>query len=158
MTAKTTLFVVACCLGFPVSGFGQQMDAFTLRAKYGEPVARETFQLRPNIEAVVSYGPGRQVCRIELPPGSYMNVVGQTPPHFVTKQQVDEVIDELVPPSVRGKETMRHIVSTGRISMAFADYEHVSIAEPQDPDHPGRRTAVTITFNRPDCRTQMAAK
>src|ERR1700758_2412476 len=97
MTAKITLFVVCC------SAFGQ-MDTSTLRAKYGEPIAREAFQVRPNIEAVVNYGTGHQVCKIELPPGSYVNVVGEAPPHFVTKEQVDEVIDELVPPVARGKE------------------------------------------------------
>ena len=32
---------------------------------------------------------------------------------------------------------------------AFADYENVTITEPQDPDHPGLRTGVTIAFNRP---------
>src|ERR1700730_7648769 len=142
MTAKLTLFVVCC------TAFGQ-MDTTTLRAKYGEPIARETFQVRPNIEAVVNYGTGHQVCKIELPPGSYMNIVGEIPPHFATKQQVDEVVDELVPPSVRGKEINKGAMSAGRIAVYFTDYENVNIAEPQDPDHPGRRTGVTITFKRP---------
>jgi hypothetical protein len=144
MTAKLTLFVVCC------TAFGQ-MDTSTLRAKYGEPIARETFQVRPNIEAVVNYGTGHQVCKIELPPGSYMNIVGEIPPHFATKQQVDEVIDELIPPSVRGKEIGSSLASAGRLSERFTEYEHIKLHEPQDPDHPGRRTSVTITFNRPDC-------
>ena len=144
MTAKITLFVVCC------SAFGQ-VDTSTLRAKYGEPLARETFQVRPNIEAVVNYGTGHQVCKIELPPGSYMNIVGEIPPHFATSKQVDEVIDELVPPSARGKEINKGVASAGRISVSFTDYENITISEPQDPDHPGHRTNVTITFNRPDC-------
>ena|ERR1019366_6908734 len=144
MTAKLTLFVVCC------TAFGQ-MDTSTLRAKYGEPIARETFQVRPNIEAVMNYGTGHQVCKIELPPGSYMNIVGEIPPHFATKQQVDEVIDELIPPSVRGKEIGSSLASAGRLSERFTEYEHIKLPEPQDPDHPGRRTSVTITFNRPDC-------
>ena len=37
-----------------------------LRSKYGEPLARETFQVRPDMEMVVNYGPARQVCSIEL--------------------------------------------------------------------------------------------
>ena len=144
MTAKLTLFVVCC------TAFGQ-MDTSTLRAKYGEPIARETFQVRPNIEAVMNYGTGHQVCKIELPPGSYMNIVGEILPHFATKQQVDEVIDELIPPSVRGKEIGSSLASAGRLSERFTEYEHIKLHEPQDPDHPGRRTSVTITFNRPDC-------
>ncbi len=139
MTAKLTLFVVCC------TAFGQ-MDTSTLRAKYGEPIARETFQVRPNIEAVVNYGAGHQVCKIDLPPGSYVN-----PPHGASNHDVDQVIDELIPLSVRGKEISTGALSLSRASVRLIGYEHVDISEPQDPDHPGQRTAVTITFKRADC-------
>jgi len=137
MTAKLSLFVV-CCFALPLSTFAQNIDAAALRAKYGEPIARETFQVRPNIEAIVTYGPARQVCKIELPPWR----------NAVSAQQVDEVVAELVPLPARGKELRRMIASTGRISLASVEYENVNIAEPQDN---GRKTGVTITFNRPDC-------
>jgi hypothetical protein len=141
MTTKLSLFVV-CCMCFCGSGFAQQVDASTLRAKYGEPLDEEVFHVRPNMDIVVAYGPGRRVCHIDLP----QIRLG------ISTQQVDEVIDELVPPSARGKEIGRRAVGSGRVSMASVDYEHVSIAGPLDPDHPTRRTSVTITFNRPDCR------
>ncbi|MDP8989922.1 MAG: hypothetical protein M3N41_07560 [Acidobacteriota bacterium] len=131
--------LVVCCLALPFRGFAQTMDSAALRAKYGEPLARETFQVRPNIEAVVTYGPGRQVCRIELPPWR----------NAVSAQQVDEVVAELVPQRARGKEIRRMVARAGRISMASVEYENVNIAEPQDN---GRRTCVTITFNHPGCR------
>jgi hypothetical protein len=134
MTAKLTLFVVCC------TAFGQ-MDTSTLRAKYGEPLARETFKVRPNIEAVVNYGTGRQVCNIEM-----------SQAQFATRQEVDQVVDELAPPSTRGKMLNRGIAASGRLSAVITSYEQVTITEPQDPDHPGRRTSVTITFNRSDCR------
>jgi hypothetical protein len=139
MTAKLALFVVCC------TTFGQ-MDTSTLRAKYGEPLARETFQVRPNIEAVVNYGTGHQVCKIDLPAGSYVKFPG-----FASAQDVDQVIDELVPPSVRGKEINKGVMSAGRIAVSFTDYENVSVSEPQDPDYPGRRSGVAIRFKRPDC-------
>ena len=139
MTAKLTLFVVCC------TAFGQ-MDTSTLRAKYGEPIARETFQVRPNIEAVVNYGTGHQVCKIDLPPGSYV-----IPSHGASNHDVDEVIDELVPSAMRGKGGSHLMAGSSRISMSISEYENITISEPQDPDHPGRRTAVWITFNRPDC-------
>jgi|SRR6185503_7744696 hypothetical protein len=139
MTAKLILFVVCC------TAFGQ-MDTSTLRAKYGEPLPRETFQVRPNIEAVVNYGTGHQICKIDLPPGSYVN-----PPHGASNHDVDQVIDELAPPSARGKEIGVGVLSLSRASLRLMRYEHVDISEPQDPDHPGRRTSVTITFKRPDC-------
>ena len=139
MTAKLILFVVCC------TAFGQ-MDTSTLRAKYGEPLPRETFQVRPNIEAVVNYGTGHQICKTDLPPGSYVN-----PPHGASNHDVDQVIDELAPPSARGKEIGVGVLSLSRASLRLMRYEHVDISEPQDPDHPGRRTSVTITFKRPDC-------
>src|SRR5690242_16404397 len=116
MTAKLTVFVVCCSPAFA------QMDASALRAKYGEPLARETFQVRPNIEAAVNYGTGHQVCKIELPPGSYMNIVGDIPPHFATSKQVDEVIDELVPLSARGKEMEAGVLSLSRASVRLLRY------------------------------------
>src|SRR5438105_7160661 len=104
MIAKFSAFIV-CCFALPFLGFAQQFDSTTLRAKYGEPIARETFQVRPNIEAIVTYGSGHQVCRIELPPGR--NVSGDLPSHVATTQQVDAVIAELLPPSLRGREVRR---------------------------------------------------
>jgi hypothetical protein len=133
MTAKLTLFVVCC------TAFGQ-MDTSTLRAKYGEPLARETFQVRPNIEAVVNYGTARQVCNIEM-----------SQAQSATPQELDEVVDELVPPSTRGKLLNRVMMASGRFSEGITSYEHVTIAEPLNPDHPGKRKAVRITFDRPDC-------
>ena len=140
MTAKLTLFVVCC------TAFGQ-MDTTTLRAKYGEPLARETFQVRPNIEAVVNYGTGHQVCKIDLPPGSYVN-----PPHGASNHDVDQIIDELVPLSARGKEMGGGVLHLSRASVRLTEYEHMTISEPQDPDRPGQRTSVTVTFKRPDCQ------
>ena len=137
MTAKLSLVVVSC-LALSDSALAQQMDSAALRAKYGEPLAREAFQVRPNLEAIVTYGAARQVCRIELPLGR----------NSVTTQQVDEVVAELAPPSVRGMELRRMVASTGRNALSSVEYENVNIAEPQDN---GRRTAVTITFKRPDC-------
>jgi hypothetical protein len=64
---------------------------------------------------------------------------------------VDEVVDELVPPSTRGKILNKGIMASGRFTETVTSYEHVTISEPQDPDHPGKRRAVRITFNRADC-------
>ena len=91
-----------------------EWDASTLREKYGEPLARETYQVRPNLEMVVRYGPARQVCRIELP-------------HTASKQEVDEVIEELVPPSIRGKEIGKGLKIIGGCSLSYVDYEHIFI-------------------------------
>ncbi len=72
---KFVVFTVAIFIAAPVA-FGQ-IDTFILRSKYGVPVDRETFTVRPGIEMVVDYGPNKQVCRIQLPSG--MQIVGEVP-------------------------------------------------------------------------------
>ena len=59
-----------------------EWNALTLREKYGEPLAGETFQVRPDPKMVVSYGPVRRVCRM---------------PNRATGQKLDGVLEELVP-------------------------------------------------------------
>jgi hypothetical protein len=118
-----------------------EWDDSTLRVKYGEPLARETFRVRPDLEMIVNYGPDQKVCTIEIP-------------RSTSHQQLDELIDELVPPSVRGEKVVGpHIVATGGgHCMRCYLYEKVVTSEPYDLDHPDSRTGVTITFNRPDCQ------
>ena len=95
------------------------MDASTLRAKYGEPLPQESFKVRSNIVALVKYGPSGQACRIELPAGSYVHMDSEIPTEYFSKQQVDEVIDELVPPSERGKEIMKGVMGAGEILVSL---------------------------------------
>jgi hypothetical protein len=112
-----------------------ELDATALRKKYGEPLARETFQVRPNIQIVVSYGRSNQVCRIEFP-------------IFFTRQELEEVIDELVSPSERGKEIGHSRWIFGGYSVSNVEYENIIISERE-----GGITAVTIIFRRPDCNS-----
>ena len=119
-----------------------ELDAATLRLKYGEPLARETFQVRPGVEMIVNYGPDRKVCMVEVPGAN-------------SYQQLDELIDELAPPSERGRKVSgpRIIARGGGNVRRYEIYEKVIISEPCDLDHPDRRTGVTISFNRPDCHS-----
>jgi hypothetical protein len=64
-----------------------QLDANSLRAKYGQPLDRETFTVRPGIEMMVDYAAGKQVCRIQLPSGK--KIVGTVPDGAITKTQID---------------------------------------------------------------------
>src|SRR5450432_3558175 len=88
-----------------------QVDAYRLRSKYGQPLDRETFTVRPGIELVVDYGPSKQACRIQLPSGK--KIVGTVPDGAITKHQIDEVLDEVVPQSIRGKELGKGMTGTG---------------------------------------------
>jgi hypothetical protein len=123
--------------------FGQ-LDAFTLHAKYGAPLDRETFTVRPGTQMVVDYGPSKQVCRIQLPAG--MRIVGTVPPGAVTEQEVKTVIDEVVPPSVRGKQINQMQMITGLSSIAITEYEHVTISETK-VGNVGQEIHITVKDN-----------
>ena len=127
------------------SAFGQ-IDSSSLRSKYGPPLDREIFTVRPGIEMVVDYGSGRQVCQIQLPSGEHM--VGSVSAGVVTKAQVDEVLNEEVPLSVRGKELNRLMGQTGLTTFFLTDYENVSIGEVQVG---GIGQGITVTFKDPSC-------
>jgi len=114
-----------------------QLDSFTLHSKYGAPLDRETFAVRPGIEMVVDYGPSRQVCRIQLPLGMQ-----------ITKQQVDEILMEVVPPSIRGKEVNRMSQAVGLPMMVAIEHEHVTISESMN----GRTgNGITVTVKDASC-------
>src|ERR1700722_17935104 len=104
-------------LGFASIGLGQ-MDGSLLRAKFGAPLNREVFTVRPGIEMVVDYSPtGNHVCRMELPGEAPMPA--DTPPGVGvnTKKLIDDLLLEIVPVSMRGKEGGKMCQSAGRMGM-----------------------------------------
>lgn len=139
---------LALSLSLASSALGQ-IDGTTLRMKYGTPLNRETFRVRPNIEMVVNYGPNGQVCRIELPPGE--RIIGQAPPSIPSTQQVDEVLVEALPPSIRGREIGRSSIISGINFTMMTEYEHLSVFEGH---HGETRTSLSIIFKDEACRTQ----
>jgi hypothetical protein len=73
----------------------------TLRQRYGSPMS-ETFQVRPELAASVTYGQTGAVCQITISPHDpmfFMKVV----PTTINSQLLKEVIDELVPVGQRGQ-------------------------------------------------------
>src|ERR1700682_2734544 len=79
-----------------------QIDASSLRAKYGPPLAKETFIPRPGIEMDVEYAPNTHVCRIQLPP-----IAPSREPSVESTQAIDDFLMELAPLAMRGKELRR---------------------------------------------------
>ncbi len=145
---KFAACLLAIFLAAPL-GFAQ-IDTFHLRSKYGAPLDRETFTVRPGIEMVVDYGPAKQVCRIQLPSG--MQIAGDVPPGAITKQQIDDVLNEVVPPSLRGKELGRMVTAAGAIMMFSTDYEHITIIEIKNA---AIGTGITVAFKDPACPKKM---
>ena len=105
--------------------------------------------MRPGIEMVVDYSPtGTHACQLQFPgeapfprdvgPGVGVNL----------KKLMDEVVEEIVPVAMRGKELGRICQAMGLPGMCSKDYELVTIIEPMTGD---RRTAVVVRFKTADC-------
>jgi len=143
---------ISVCLVLVSLAFGQ-IDATTLRAKYGDPinygkrVNSETFKVRNNITMMVNYGPGGQACRIEVHPAGQSTV--RQAPDLAMKQQMDEVLQEVVPPSTRGKEIRSGVIQMGAVSFLLIEYEHVTVTELLQGETP---TSVTVAFKEQGCR------
>jgi hypothetical protein len=110
-----------------------QLHSATLRAKFGQPLNRETFRVRAGLDIAVGYGANQQVCAIEV-------VLIQT--------ETDAFLAELVPDSMRGKELQRLIGQQGMAWTSFVEYEHVTISE---TGHGDTRNATTIRFKTQGC-------
>jgi TonB family protein len=136
---------ISLFVGFGLSAFGQ-LDAYKLRDKYGAPLDRETFTVRPGIEMVVDYGPGKQVCRIQFPSGTQDG--GAASDRAVTRQRLEEILDEVVPPSIRGKELALSMEAFGVPTMSFSEYQRVSIVEANNGDV---ANGITVTFKDAAC-------
>jgi hypothetical protein len=147
MRAKIGFRLLASFAGFALSAFAQidgARFARDLRAKYGPPLARETFVARPGLEMLVDYAANGHVCRIQLPP-----IAPSREPGVKTAQAVDDFLVELVPVTMRGKELGRMVEALGAPSVSQIDYENVTISELRQG---GRRTGVTVKFKNEECR------
>jgi hypothetical protein len=136
---------------FASTVFGQ-IDSFALRAKFGAPLNRETFTVRPGTDMTVDYSPtSSHTCRLEFP-GAAPLPRDVAPGVGVNLQQLqklmDEVVEAVVPQSMRGKELQGMCEIAGTMSMCSKNYEHVAIRESFNARG---RTAVVVTFKAADC-------
>jgi hypothetical protein len=139
----TILFLMAGSSAFA------QPDASKLWAKYGPPLDRETFAVRPGVEMVVDYGPAKQVCRIQLPSGTQYG--GTVPDGAVTKTLIQEILEEVVPASKRGKEVTRMAQIMGLMAISSVEYEHVTITESSNGN---TGNGITVTIKDASCPSQ----
>jgi hypothetical protein len=148
MNTRLTFGILASCIAaFPTSALpqtGAAMSSSYLRQKYGQPLARETFTARPGIEMVVDYAANGHVCRIHFPP-----VGPGRDPGVKTNQAIDDILAELVPVTMRGKELRKGVQSAGAISLSTVEYENnITVAELQQA---GTRTGVSVIFKKEEC-------
>lgn len=146
MKTKLRFKLLAAFLGLATSAFAQidgARFANDLHARFGPPLARETFRVgtrSDSVEMIVDYSANGRVCAIQLPPfGS--GAPGET--------AADQLISDLLPLSVRGKEKGRGNISLGGFSILVVEYEHVMIFEHWTG---GGRTRISLSLKNDECR------
>ena len=110
-----TLQLQAC-----LSSLYDQVDATTLNTMYGPPI-EELFRLRPHIALTVSYGDNRQICKLELHP-TQDDVV-------IPLALIDELVNEIVPPSTRGMPGQAMGVVCAGFCMRLSEYRDIWISQ-----------------------------
>jgi hypothetical protein len=117
------------CLMFLALAAASPHDSFDFRAHYGEPNL-ERFNIRPGITMTAEYGPDGKACVLDIQPRQdfFREMVAD---ETLSKDTVTSVLDEVVPPSTRGKETIPAfslVVAGGcNAGMTWADYDNVQI-------------------------------
>ena len=100
-----------------------------LRKRYGAPVSH-TYMVRPGITATVSFSKRGGACKILLEPERRLMMESSAP--RLTLKQINEILDELVPPSERGAPGMVGFVNARCLPDddcwgTSADFERVHI-------------------------------
>ena|ERR1700733_4499374 len=111
-----------------------QLDSSSLRAKFGAPLNRETFRVRPGLDLAVDYGASGQVCAIEIP--------------ALPEKEKQGLLTELVPDSARGKELNRLMENFGLAWASFVEYERAAIVE---TGHGDTLNSTTVLFKTQGC-------
>ena len=97
-----------------------------LDKKYGSPL--KEYEVRPGILMTATYSDDGQVCKMYVE-RRHFSETSFDQRLYLPQQMVFELIDELVPPEVRGGKTKGDGFSriTGQLSDQLYDYENVSI-------------------------------
>lgn len=135
-----SLLAIVLQLSFPAD------SAQTLRNRYGPPIS-ENFVIRPGVVASASYGASGHVCEIVVSPQRLWNST-------LKPREIEEIVDELAPPSERGKVGTPVFLDggcpTNDCAGSISNWEKVSITRWGSSE---QLHYVTIRF-RDECRAQ----
>ncbi|HEX2777237.1 MAG TPA: hypothetical protein VHN10_11410 [Candidatus Acidoferrales bacterium] len=144
------------CLIVATASFGLAPSSAELHSRYGLSDL-ERFTVRPGITATVQYGADHLACQIQIEP--YQSLVHQDvqPPHVPTVmplKDVSEILEELAPVAMRGKESGQTSFQASCGGEEIDEYENVLILRgilacaPAGADHD---IGVSIVFKRDIC-------
>jgi hypothetical protein len=114
----------------------------------------ERFIVRPGITATVQYGADHLACQIKIEP--YRSIIGQyaQPSPLISSQEVSEVIEELVPSAMRGKEISNGNFQASCMMENVNEFQNVLIvrgASACAPTNLVRDSGTQIIFKRDLC-------
>jgi hypothetical protein len=116
-------------------------------ADSGMPIG-DVFLVRPDIMLVVEYGSDHLACSIAIEPSDRGNP-------YIPKEKVSELLDELAPASMRGREIFgAEFRSSACGGVGMAGYENVAIGRWPNfcvHEHPGTEKGASIQFKRDVC-------
>jgi hypothetical protein len=135
--------------------FGAAQTAQEFHSKFGEPDI-ERFTARPGIGLTVEFGSDGLACQELLEPLQPLFHREEQAP-LMSSDVVTEVLEEIAPADIRGKDTGKSITVSGCNKVEIFEYEHLSITRSThdcDPSSPNREVRATVAFKRDPCRTQ----
>ena len=126
-----------------------------LRDRFGEPDV-ERFTAHPGISLSVEYGSDHLVCQALIEPPQTL-IHREEPAAFMSSEAVTEILDDIAPANVRGKQAGRMVTASGCNDFEILDYEGASITRSTHnclPLKPEREMRSTVVFKREACPNQ----
>jgi len=144
---------VAGCLFLAAASAVLPQSSQDLHNRFGESDL-ERFMVRPGISLTVEYASDHMACRLLIESHQALfHAEENSPP--MSSEAVTEILEEVVPTHIRGKQTGRRITASGCNEFQTIDYENASITRSTHnclPSKPEREIRATITFKRDICQ------
>jgi hypothetical protein len=126
MKLLSATLVLFGCLSSGAPGDQPAPNADSLREHFGEPNI-EFFTAQSGIAVAVQYGPGRVACDLLIGHAQSLIQRDRQPPPPVSSPAVSDLLQELVPVAMRGKEITTDTSTIGSNTLLTTEYETVSI-------------------------------
>jgi hypothetical protein len=149
---KGSMRIVAGCLLVAAGSVFLMQSSRDLHNQYGEP-DRERFTARPGISLTVEYGSDHLACYALIEPPLPLTYTEENVP-LMSSEGVSEVLEEVAPIAMRGKEIGDGGFQSGCNVARITDYENVSIMRSThtcDPSSHDQDVRTAITFKRETC-------
>jgi len=129
-------------------------NSFDLHARYGEPDVQR-FAIRPDITLTVEYGDDHRACILDIRPRQAFIQGFLRRPGSISKETSLQLLDEVAPPEVRGKDTMPLFSNQFESSCAggtsgISEHAQVSLGL-NLCETPVTVQSLRVSFTRPAC-------